>query len=70
MSPLSIRSPILSPCAALSNCAIGAVLHGLPVRVIGVGGGYAYGQAGPTHHSLEDLCICRALTGLRVVATG
>jgi transketolase len=38
----------------------GAVLHRLPVRVVGVGGGFSYGHAGPTHHALEDLCITRA----------
>jgi transketolase len=38
----------------------GAVLHRLPVRVVGIGGGFSYGHAGPTHHALEDLCITRA----------
>ena len=46
----------------------GPVLHHLPVRIIGVGGGYAYGHAGPTHHALEDLAILRALPGLTVLA--
>jgi transketolase len=46
----------------------GPVLHHLPVRVIGVGGGYAYGHAGPTHHALEDLAILRALPGMTVLA--
>src|SRR5579859_7432648 len=38
----------------------GAALHHLPVRVIGIGGGFSYGHAGPTHHALEDLAIMRA----------
>jgi transketolase len=46
----------------------GPVLHQLPVRVVGIGGGYAYGHAGPTHHALEDLCIARAQPGLTVLA--
>lgn len=46
----------------------GPVLHGLPVRIIGVGGGFEYGHAGPTHHALEDYAILRALAGLTVVA--
>jgi transketolase len=45
----------------------GAVLHGLPVRIVGVGGGYAYGHAGPTHHALEDITIFRAQPGMAVV---
>ena len=39
----------------------GPVLHGLPVRVVGTGGGFAYGHAGPTHHAIEDLSIARTL---------
>lgn len=46
----------------------GAVLHRLPVRVIGMGGGFSYGHAGPTHHALEDLAITRAQPGVTVVA--
>ena len=37
----------------------GALLHHLPVRVVGIGGGFAYGHAGPTHYALEDLAIAR-----------
>jgi len=36
-------------------------LHRLPVRLVGNGGGYAYGVMGSTHHALEDygalLCL-------------
>jgi transketolase len=46
----------------------GPVLHRLPVRLVGMGGGFAYGHAGPTHHALEDLSITRALPGVTVVA--
>lgn len=46
----------------------GPVLHRLPVRVIGIGGGFAYGHAGITHFALEDYAILRALPGLTVVS--
>jgi transketolase len=46
----------------------GAVLHHLPVRVIGIGGGFSYGHAGPTHHALEDLSIARTQPGLTTLA--
>lgn len=46
----------------------GAVLHHLPVRVVGIGGGFAYGHAGPTHHALEDLSITRTQPGVTVLA--
>ena len=46
----------------------GPLLHHLPVRVIGIGGGYAYGHAGPTHYALEDLTIARTQPGMTVLA--
>ncbi len=46
----------------------GPVLHGLPVRMIGVGGGFDYGVQGATHHGLEDLGVLRLLPGLTVLA--
>jgi transketolase len=46
----------------------GPVLHHLPVRIIGIGGGFAYGHAGITHYALEDFSIMRAQPGLTVIA--
>ncbi len=46
----------------------GAVLHHLPVRIIGIGGGYAYGHAGPTHYALEDLGLARIQPGMTLLA--
>jgi len=46
----------------------GPVLHNLPVRVIGLGAGFEYGTAGPTHYSLEDVGVMRTQPGLTVVA--
>jgi transketolase len=46
----------------------GPVLHGLPVRIVGIGGGFEYGHAGPTHHGLEDVAVMRALRGMTIVA--
>jgi transketolase len=43
-------------------------LHGLPVRLVGNGGGYGYGVMGSTHHALEDYGVLLGLAhlGLRV----
>ncbi len=46
----------------------GPILHHLPVRVVGVGGGMEYGHAGPTHHGLEDVSVMRTQPGITVVA--
>jgi len=40
--------------------------EGLPIRLVGNGGGYAYGHMGPTHHALED-CAVMSTLGLRVL---
>ncbi len=46
----------------------GPILHHLPVRVVGVGGGMEYGHAGPTHHGLEDVSVMRTQPGMTVIA--
>ncbi|HEY6470625.1 MAG TPA: transketolase C-terminal domain-containing protein [Candidatus Dormibacteraeota bacterium] len=46
----------------------GAVLHELPVRIVGIGGGFAYGSAGFTHHALEDVALMRVQPGVGIVA--
>ncbi len=44
--------------------------HQANVKIVAVGGGYAYGSLGMTHHATEDLAILRSLPGLKVVAPG
>jgi transketolase len=39
-------------------------LHGLPVRLLGNGGGYGYGVMGATHHALEDYGILLTLPAM------
>jgi transketolase len=46
----------------------GPILHRLPVRIIGIGGGFSYSHAGPTHFALEDLAIMRTQPGMTVIA--
>lgn len=44
--------------------------HGANVKIVTVGGGFAYGALGASHHATEDLAIMRALPGMTVVAPG
>jgi transketolase len=46
----------------------GPVLHELPVRLVGVGGGLDYGHNGATHYALEDVALMRVQPGLTVIA--
>jgi transketolase len=45
----------------------GPVLHELPVRIVGVGGGFDYGHNGVSHYALEDVALMRAQPGMGVV---
>src|SRR4051812_40805577 len=44
--------------------------HDANVKVVSVGGGFAYGSMGATHHATEDLAVMRALPNMTVVAPG
>jgi transketolase len=46
----------------------GPVLQHLPVRIVGVGGGFEYGHAGPTHHAIEDIAVMRTQDGLAIAS--
>jgi transketolase len=41
-------------------------LHGLPVVLVGNGGGYGYGVMGATHHAIEDYGVLLTLPKMRV----
>ena len=45
---------------------VGVCYHNAPVIIVGTGSGLSYAQLGPTHHSLEDIAILRALPGMTV----
>jgi len=44
--------------------------HDANVKIVAIGGGFAYGTSGATHHAIEDLAVMRALPNLIVVAPG
>ena len=46
----------------------GPLAHGLPVRIIGIGGGFEYGHAGVTHFGIDDIGVMRLQPALRVIA--
>jgi transketolase len=45
----------------------GPGLQHLPVRIVGVGGGFDYGHNGPSHHALEDVGLLRTQPGVGVI---
>lgn len=46
----------------------GPLAHDLPVRIVGVGGGFDYGENGLTHYALEDVALMRAQPRMTVLA--
>lgn len=42
----------------------------LPVIVVGVGGGLAYGNAGPSHHATGDIAVMSSLPNMTVICPG
>lgn len=55
---------------AFEQIRIDICYQNLNVKLIGVGGGVAYGPAGATHHAIEDLALMRSLPNMSVVAPG
>ena len=45
----------------------GPIAHGLPVRIVGVGGGFEYGHNGVSHYPLEDVALMRTQPGMAVI---
>lgn len=52
----------------LEQIKVGLAYHQSPVVVVGTGSGLSYASLGPTHHSLEDFAIFRAIPNLQVFA--
>lgn len=41
--------------------------HNLPVKLVGMGAGFTYGQEGFTHFGIEDMAVMRAIPNMSVV---
>lgn len=52
----------------LEQIRIDGCYQHLPLRIIGVGGGFVYGPHGPTHQAVEDLGVLRPLPGITLLA--
>ncbi len=60
----SIASFITLRC--LEQIKLDLCTMGLPVTLVAVGPGYAYGVDGPTHHCTEDLALMRAMGAMTI----
>ena len=60
-----VNFAVLRPYEFIRN---GPILHYLPVRIVGMGGGFEYGHDGASHHGLEDVGVMRVQPGIAVIA--
>ena len=51
---------------ALEQIKLDICVQNLPVCIVGVGAGLAYGQDGPTHHGTEDIAVMRAIPNISI----
>jgi len=56
---------VLRPYEFIRN---GPILHQLPVRIVGMGGGLEYSTNGATHYGIEDVGVLRIQPGITVIA--
>lgn len=63
---ISGASPFLTG-RALEQIKVDAAYSGANVKLVGVSSGVAYGELGPTHHSIEDIAWTRAIDRLVVI---
>ena len=54
----------------LEQIRVDLCYQNLNVKLVGVGGGFAYGLEGMTHHAIEDISIMRSIPNMTVVVPG
>lgn len=60
----AMASFITGRCLEQTKVALGCM--DMPVTLIGVGAGFGYDNAGPTHYATEDITMMRSIVGLNV----
>lgn len=68
--PITYSIAAFATARCFEQIKISVAYPGLPVVIVGAGGGYAYGRSGVTHHSGDDIGLMRSLPGMTVVAPG
>lgn len=51
-----------------NNLSLLSHIHEVNVNLVGVGAGLSYDVSGPTHHSIEDISIIRALPNISILS--
>ena len=68
--PVTYSIASFATCRCFEQIKVSVAYAGVPVVLVGAGGGFAYSSSGVTHHSAEDFSLLRSLPGMTVVAPG
>jgi transketolase len=52
---------------ACEQVRVDVCYHNLPVKLVGMGAGFTYGQEGFTHFGIEDMAVMRAMPNMTIV---
>lgn len=70
LKPIAYTMAMFLTMRAYEQIRVDVAYQDLPVILAGVVPGLGYGNSGPTHHSIEDAAIMRALPNMTVVYPG
>lgn len=68
LRPITYTITPFTTTRCLEQIRVDVAYHGAPVIIVGTGSGLSYASLGPTHHSLEDFAILRAIPNMRILA--
>ena len=68
LRPITYTIAPFTTTRCLEQIRVDIAYHEAPVIIVGTGAGLSYASLGPTHHSLEDFAILRAIPNLRILA--
>lgn len=68
LSPIVYTITPFTTTRCLEQIRVDVAYHNVPVVFVGTGSGLSYASLGPTHHSLEDFAIFRAIPHMHIVA--
>ena len=67
LRPVAYNMAMFLTMRAYEQIRVDIAYQNLPVILAGVGPGVGYGQAGTTHHTIEDIAIMRVLPNMTIV---
>ncbi len=68
LRPITYTITPFTTTRCLEQIRVDVAYHEAPVIIVGTGSGLSYASLGPTHHSLEDFAILRAIPNLHILA--